>query len=952
MRGYSRSVRRLALGLTVAALSLLVMGVLPVLPPGRAAPSDPLAGTVAPPPTVAAMPRTSAPTPNHSITGIPSRLAAAAGLVHPAVSDQWVDITSLNATHPPPVEGAAAVYDPQDSSIILFGGLGASGATNYTWIFRDWLWTNVTSDFKEAPPARYYASIAYDALTDVVVLFGGFSAGNSPLSDTWYFWPTTGWSPYLTVFGSPVPGPSARGGAAMAYDPDNGSIILFGGTNTYVYYNDTWCWNGTAWIQLTPGPSPPGREWATLTWDADDEYLVLTGGTSSLTSAYNDTWYYWSSLWWNEPESPAPEARELAAATWDPQIGSVLLFGGQNPESPCTNLGDTWNYSAGYWNADLVAGPSPRYGAAMAYDSLNGFAVLFGGNAGNCAGEGVNDTWIYGPLTSSGPFKPLSLSAVPNVTLGPAPLAVAVLAVAVGGIGPYSFVFRWGDGTNSSYIASAGLATADHTFQMTGNFVVQILVDDDIGEWVSVTINFSVGSVMVVDWIPPRDTYQFHNYGSYWSGGGNCYGVSSSEILYWQHDILGWPTYPLLPTAASQTSALGDPILSEYELNATTLAIMAHQVFDPGNYLTSFSSGQFASTWAAILGALKSGQVAIMGLGPNALHAVVVYGEQTFANGTIEMDISDPNNPLQTSHAWYKPFIQNFTYIFGPTWHGFTLTSAGVDPSPLQADWFFPLPIVSSFSWTDFPPLSLGDVFVVADTPIEVVETSGVDFFGSPGDSQSFVGGIPYSIGISEQSVELFRLPYNYSQEPRIIDPASGSSGVQLWQTNGTGPTMTADAYTISVNSSTPHAYNLTLTHGGFTLQVGDAAVSATFGILRMVGNTTTELGASGLDFPAGSTVNLTVTDWETLSSTTSPSAVVTITPAGGVPGPGYPIENGQVGLVPAPSPVPPTASSSPPFYLSGTFWGGVGLGGVIVALIAAVVIIRGRKPPAAKSPP
>jgi hypothetical protein len=111
-------------------------------------------------------------------------------------------------------------------------------------------WTQLTP--AASPPARAYASMAYDPGTRQLVLFGGYDGGF--LDDTWT-WNGSTWT-QLT----PATSPPARDSASMAYDPGTGQLVLFGGWDGNNIYNDTWTWNGSTWTQLSPATSAPVRQ--------------------------------------------------------------------------------------------------------------------------------------------------------------------------------------------------------------------------------------------------------------------------------------------------------------------------------------------------------------------------------------------------------------------------------------------------------------------------------------------------------------------------------------------------------------------------------------------------------------------------------------------------------------------------------------------------------------------
>ena len=93
---------------------------------------------------------------------------------------------------------------------------------------------------KQAPPvrpsARRGAAMAYDAATGTVVLFGGSAQGAAQLGDTWTWNGTTWTKQHLATH------PSVRFGSGMAYDAAAGTTVLFNGDNGFDYLLDTWTW--------------------------------------------------------------------------------------------------------------------------------------------------------------------------------------------------------------------------------------------------------------------------------------------------------------------------------------------------------------------------------------------------------------------------------------------------------------------------------------------------------------------------------------------------------------------------------------------------------------------------------------------------------------------------------------------------------------------------------------
>ena len=142
----------------------------------------------------------------------------------------WTNKTP--ATSPPSRHYHAMAYDAVRGEVVLFGG----GSTQ-SGIFGDtWVWDGATWTQKSAgPPARYWHAMAGDSS---VVLFGGQSSSGAVFGDTWV-WDGATWAQQF-----PTLNPPARIFHAMAFDAVRNHVLMFGGAtfNQGPVLTDTYTW--------------------------------------------------------------------------------------------------------------------------------------------------------------------------------------------------------------------------------------------------------------------------------------------------------------------------------------------------------------------------------------------------------------------------------------------------------------------------------------------------------------------------------------------------------------------------------------------------------------------------------------------------------------------------------------------------------------------------------------
>ena len=307
---------------------------------------------------------------------------------HGPLGDTWTSDGSrwaqLKVNGPSPRYFAALAYDPPRHLFVLFGGQTAKGTSDETWTFdpERSTWTEVSPAHK--PPARRDAAMAYDPGQQVVLLFGGLipdqGEGHSA-SDTWT-WNGTDWS----EVGADDYGLGIRTGPRMVTAGDR--VLMFGGHDFNTsYFGDTWAWDGRAWSRVDQGPTPSGRGGAAIAWDSDDSSLFVYGGLGIRPNAgpgnlgipLGDAWSLKNGAWRQLPAAPGAITAD-ANAIWDQKTkNAVVMFGIACPDLATRAL--SWDRAR--WSSVQI-GVSPRWGAAVAQDGQGNVLVFGGSDESNC----------------------------------------------------------------------------------------------------------------------------------------------------------------------------------------------------------------------------------------------------------------------------------------------------------------------------------------------------------------------------------------------------------------------------------------------------------------------------------------------------------------------------------------------------------------------------------------
>jgi hypothetical protein len=193
------------------------------------------------------------------------------------------------------------------------------------------------------PGVHHSLAIAYDSQETVVILFGGFGDDGLERDDTWKFdCSTREWTELY-----PSMAPLARYGHVMVYDESINQIVLTSGnTATQGHQHDTWTYNTSAntWTELTPTGTPDRLKWPSMIYDSINQKCILFGGQIG-DYAVNRTWIYDARLntWQRRYPDIAPGYRINTGLAFDSLNGVTIMFGGVVIDG--AQYDDTWTYS-------------------------------------------------------------------------------------------------------------------------------------------------------------------------------------------------------------------------------------------------------------------------------------------------------------------------------------------------------------------------------------------------------------------------------------------------------------------------------------------------------------------------------------------------------------------------------------------------------------------------------
>jgi cysteine-rich repeat protein len=231
--------------------------------------------------------------------------------------------------------------------------------------------------------------------------------------------------------------PGARTDFAMAYDAARGRMVMFGGINNVRdptrYLDDTWEWDGKAWLQVSVNSGPSARGGHTMAYDAGRRKVVLLGGYGRESVNDSATIWEWDGTRWQRISALSPGPRSIGRAVYDARRERIVLLGEEY---------HVWEWDGGRrtWTELIPAGATPTsssFSGALTYDPVRGRVILYGGGGGDLwEWDGTARNWAY--------IKPATAAPTPS---GVASMFYDLAQQRVVVVSTFDEIWTWDGGT-------------------------------------------------------------------------------------------------------------------------------------------------------------------------------------------------------------------------------------------------------------------------------------------------------------------------------------------------------------------------------------------------------------------------------------------------------------------------------------------------------------------------
>jgi hypothetical protein len=428
----------------------------------------------------------------------------------------WSNITS-KVIPAPSERQTVMVWDAADGYALLFGGfIKETGVQQYygesdTWTYLNGVWTNITSTvIGGAPPDAVNPAMAYDPFEQEVVLYGGATNIQGYDQDQTWTYHAGEWTNITNTAGAP---PYSRLAPIFVADLADQQMILFGGlsqnaTRSSIYpQTDTWLFKDNVWSNITGQVSgtPTQIIYAVGAYIPSEAGIIVLGTDLHGPPYVTSTYLYSAGKWTNLTASlMTPGPREIVGLfVYDPAVGAAILSSSIEIKAATGNSYAVVPITWAFYEGNWINITT----TAGAYPSgtLAGAALLPDGSIFAFGGttDAVNNT-AYSYVFSLPPTISQFAVTPAVVDVGSPVEAVATVS---NGVSPFFQNISWGDGFYTQETSNAS-----HMYSASGNYTVSYSFRDFVGRSGTRTANITV------DVKPPGSSG-----GSPWTSGTGLY---------------------------------------------------------------------------------------------------------------------------------------------------------------------------------------------------------------------------------------------------------------------------------------------------------------------------------------------------------------------------------------------------------------------------------------------
>ena len=338
--------------------------------------------------------------------------------------DSWMERAILDPEgdgSPPPRAFPAAVYDAHRNVTVLFGGFGIPDMNYYTelWEWDGASWTRREPQDPEGdgnPEGAYANQMVFDSARNVVLLVSGDMEAGEELRQ--WEWNGASWVRHLNADACGHGPLTVGNGFALAYDAVRERVVLFGGTKVDTSdADDTWEWDGSSWCRVIPEDpegdgNPNGRYASQMVYDENRGVAVMYGQAGQGPIDADGTVWEWDGLSWRMIIPPCATAGTCPKQTkqhnmvYVSSTGHTMMYGGNQMST------DTWLWDGQNWESwELSSGGPSLYDHLFVTDPDEGRCLMLLGT-----GPSFQMDTLY--ERKNGIFG--SISAVPFISAAPA----------------------------------------------------------------------------------------------------------------------------------------------------------------------------------------------------------------------------------------------------------------------------------------------------------------------------------------------------------------------------------------------------------------------------------------------------------------------------------------------------------------------------------------------------